>query len=244
MVVALAPPPPAAAAVSVTVMYIPDPDKQRIYTCAAREAVMAAFTQSLGDGSTWDYEKRYGTIVRETKHGWTCGNWWARDPAKPIGIGEPEIVKRQVSSEWCGREDKSIIAPNEHQIVLSTHDVNEDGYIKNDTGRLLVDILKDLNKSLAKVDFGEDGWSGDYMGFSFMDDYGDSDHRGRKTLFPVATFNRWAVFGVTGGSEGHYVHAEIIHRNGSRQLIFLYKTFQGRRHAQKICEVTAALLGA
>lgn len=45
------------------------------YTCSPREAVLAAHAQSLNDWSTWQYEERYGHLVRESVHGFYCGDW-------------------------------------------------------------------------------------------------------------------------------------------------------------------------
>lgn len=43
----------------------------QIYTCSPREAVIAAYAQSLHDWNTWDYE-RYGMLVTEGKFTVTC----------------------------------------------------------------------------------------------------------------------------------------------------------------------------
>ena len=54
---------------------------------------------------------------------------------------------------------------------------------------------------------------------------------------------RWiAVFPVTGGSEGHYVHVERIQHDGSRDLVFLAKTFLGMEHAWRIARRLGDLL--
>jgi hypothetical protein len=57
------------------------------YTTDARSASIAAHAQSRGDWNTWDYERRYGSLVvsRPTKkpgmvcH--TCGDFTALEPA-------------------------------------------------------------------------------------------------------------------------------------------------------------------
>ncbi len=56
-----------------------------------------------------------------------------------------------------------------------------------------------------------------------------------------------AVFPVTGGSEGHYVHVEAIYRDekdpfGRRELLFLGKTFRGMSHAWNMCKRLGELL--
>lgn len=56
---------------------------------------------------------------------------------------------------------------------------------------------------------------------------------------------KWiAVYPVTGGSEGHYVHVDIINNDGGREMVFLAKTFQGMGHAQKIANTLQELLAA
>lgn len=56
---------------------------------------------------------------------------------------------------------------------------------------------------------------------------------------------RWiACYAVTGGSEGHYIHVDLIYYDKRRDLVFLGKTFQGMEHAQKIAAKCADELGA
>lgn len=63
---------------------------------------------------------------------------------------------------------------------------------------------------------------------------------------------RWvAAFAVTGGSEGHYVHVELVawERGGADAKrttlpLFLGKTFQGYESACKAAALLGALLGA
>ena len=54
---------------------------------------------------------------------------------------------------------------------------------------------------------------------------------------------RWiACYPVTGDSEGHYVHIDIIYHDQSRQMFVLAKTFQGMNHAWQIARRVAELL--
>lgn len=54
-------------------------------------------------------------------------------------------------------------------------------------------------------------------------------------------YNWLSVFPVTGGSEGHYIHIEVI--NGEkRELLFLAKTFRGMDHAWEISKQIGRLL--
>lgn len=42
-----------------------------------RQAVIVAYAQSLGDHNTWNYERRYGHLVREGRVTVSCGDWCA-----------------------------------------------------------------------------------------------------------------------------------------------------------------------
>lgn len=55
---------------------------------------------------------------------------------------------------------------------------------------------------------------------------------------------RWiAVYAVTGGSEGHYIHIDVI-ADDKRTMIGLCKTFQGWDHACQIAAIAGKILGA
>jgi hypothetical protein len=54
---------------------------------------------------------------------------------------------------------------------------------------------------------------------------------------------RIAVFAVTGDSEGHYVHVEVL-GSGDRACVGLGKTFQGKDAAWALARRLADLLGA
>lgn len=55
---------------------------------------------------------------------------------------------------------------------------------------------------------------------------------------------RIVVFAVNGSSEGDYVHVEVHDREGSRVLLILGKTFDGRDAAWAFARQAADLLGA
>lgn len=56
---------------------------------------------------------------------------------------------------------------------------------------------------------------------------------------------KWiACYAVTGGSEGHYIHVDVIYTDQRRDMAFMGKTFQGMAHAQAIANRCAELLGA
>lgn len=103
--------------------------------------------------------------------------------------------------------------------------------------------------------------NGDYLYgidyFSRMYQYDEHTHR--RTLeergIPVLTdttkldevrYHWIAVFPVTGGSEGHYVHVDLLwqrdHREG-RIPLFLLKTFGGHAEAVSLAGLLARVLG-
>jgi hypothetical protein len=214
--------------------------EERTYTCSAREAVIAAYAQEIGDLNTADYEARYGRFVQETKYGWSLMNWWVRDRNKTPGKGKGILVQRDVASGTCvPQEDRTAMAPNTHYVALTYYDVDEDGYIKNERGRPVADIVKDLNTAMGRLEWPpEEPFGGKYEGFGHS-----WDSPGKRPIWP----NEWswiACFAVTGGSEGHYVHIEVIHRGGTRQIMATHKTFGGRARAQLIASRAALLLGA
>jgi len=67
-------------------------------------------------------------------------------------------------------------------------------------------------------------------------------------FFKLAENYRWiACYAVTGGSEGHYVHIDLIHGydqdwSGKALHLITGKTFLGLAHAQKIANRCAELL--
>jgi len=218
--------------------------EEKHFTSSPREACMAAYACEHDDHNTWDYEARYGKQVRETHLGWSLGHWWVKDAAKAPKAGKSEIIKRDLQHPaFLDQPDKAAIAPNEEAVTLTIYDVNEEGYIANERGRPVRQIIKDLNAALAKMPWDDQGWSGDYDGFStcFKNlSLSDVDH---PFMWP-AEWSWISVYAVTGANEGDYVHIDVIRRDGSREMMATYKTFGGRQQAQQIANRTAILLGA
>ena len=72
-------------------------------------------------------------------------------------------------------------------------------------------------------------------------------HKAENTMDPNAEWpddvHCIAVFPVTGGSEGHYIHVELLRAGDKRTLFMLGKTFQGMGHAKAMCSQIIDLLG-
>jgi hypothetical protein len=65
----------------------------------------------------------------------------------------------------------------------------------------------------------------------------------QESLWPA----RWswlAVYAVTGTSEGHYVHIDLIGRNDQVEHMAMVKTFSGWEKASLIAQAAGRLLGA
>lgn len=74
--------------------------------------------------------------------------------------------------------------------------------------------------------------------FSNMATYGKNGDN----AFPQ-DYNWIACYAVTGGSEGHYVHVDII-KEDKRTLLYLAKTFRGYDHACAIAAHLGKMLNA
>jgi hypothetical protein len=113
---------------------------------------------------------------------------------------------------------------------FSTYDVTNKGYIVNQKGKAIRNVLKWLNGEIkdeaktADLDYGGLGCS-----------------RDGNTPWPL-NYQWIACFSVTGGNEGHYIHVEIIYGNGKREILFLGKTFCGMEHALQVANACSRLL--
>lgn len=125
------------------------------------------------------------------------------------------------------------------------------GTVVLDYRRKVQDVLSELNAKLLL-----EGIEPDEYGFANMTKYDDPAYlqEGAKKYtqysIPWPKYRRIAVFPVTGGSEGHYVHVETISHQQSGNdpriatLIGLSKTFRGWDHACRIAAAAGRLLQA
>ena len=218
--------------------------EEKHFTSSPREACMAAYAGELGDFNTWEYQARYGKALHETRFGWNLGHWWVKDPAKAPKGNKSEIIKRDIAdSAFLNRADLDAIAPNREAVKLTIYDVNEEGYIVNQRGRPVREIVGDLNCCLKKMKWDDDDWGGDYEGFSTCFKSHSRSDKDDPFMWP-AEWQWISVYAVTGTSEGDYVHLDVIRRDGSREMMALYKTFGGRQKAQLVACRAATLLGA
>lgn len=124
------------------------------------------------------------------------------------------------------------------------------GYLLLDYRRTIQDVLDELNAKLKL-----EGREPDEYGFSNMTKYRDPAYMAEgprkygQYALPWPEYRRIAVFPVTGNSEGHYIHIEIIspeRKDGTHtvECIGLAKTFRGWDHACRIAGAAARLLQA
>lgn len=106
------------------------------------------------------------------------------------------------------------------------------GMCRAHRGRPIADIFRELETRLKDENLIDD----------YFDDTSRLFHDRGGPDWPTSW--RWiACFAVTGGSEGHYVHVEVI-QGGTRRLMFTGKTFAGMEHAYKMARRCAEHLGA
>lgn len=61
-------------------------DAVKVYVgITPRMAVICAYAQAKGDSNTWDYERRYGPLVREGENTIACGDWCALKTGARLG---------------------------------------------------------------------------------------------------------------------------------------------------------------
>jgi len=104
------------------------------------------------------------------------------------------------------------------------------------------EVHRMLNKATAHLEEGgmDGGWSPIYDWVKIPHTKGFWDHMTLEELRFVA------VYHATGGSEGHYIHVDMISGVGDGGIkgtgCFLAKTFGGREHAQLIQNTVQLLL--
>ncbi len=118
------------------------------------------------------------------------------------------------------------------------------GLLLLDYRRKVQDVLDELNAKLKA-----EGLEPDEHGFSNMTKYDDPKYMEEPRKYsqyslPWPEYRRIAVFPVTGGSEGHYIHVIVLDVKNGYTSIGLAKTFRGWDHACRISAAAARLLQA
>jgi hypothetical protein len=116
------------------------------------------------------------------------------------------------------------------------------------------EMKKAMDQALKQAPAMEEGknWKGEPLSlldeldyFSFSLKYERDINQDMSTQIP-RRINWVACFAVEGGSEGHYIHVELIYSdekgNQRRELAFLGKTFMGLDHALKVAGVLTRVI--
>ena len=116
------------------------------------------------------------------------------------------------------------------EIVIWEPVPDKPGYVRKAGMRTIGEIFKELSQRLKENNL----WPDEYFQVTTDWDYD----------IPFPEFHWISCFAVTGGSEGHYIHIEIIN-DDRRKLIYLGKTlFQGMDFAYDVARACAKHLGA
>jgi len=135
--------------------------------------------------------------------------------------------------DWVPHDDPKTVPVEVYKYVLKP-DGTPSGYIRRVGNRQLMYILNDL---IAKL--GEDYKELDYFGYSSAIE--------RKDRGQVTWPEKWhwiACYVVTGGSEGYYIHVDVIFSDGTREMIFLGKSLSGMDLALRVANKCTKFLGA
>ena len=123
--------------------------------------------------------------------------------------------------------------PNPIMLCIDEPIPDKPGYVR-ELPRKTAEILAEL---MTRLD--AEGLRPDEYGFSLS----ASREIDNGTFWPLRY--AWvACYAVTGGSEGHYIHIDVITREDKRILMSLGKTFEGMDKALLIANACARHLGA
>lgn len=127
------------------------------------------------------------------------------------------------------------------------------GYSRLHHRRSIGEVIAELNAKLDAEGMRPDEYGFDVSYYSLVDQLGvsavgavDARRAAEKLAWPAG---RIALYPVTGGSEGHYVHLDVIPRQDTREgkpavSIALAKTFGGWDQAVAIVGAAGRLLQA
>jgi len=128
-------------------------------------------------------------------------------------------------------------------IQLDVTATDEDGYVHTMRTKTIQEVYDEL---VARLKF-EDNLPDEYFSLSVAIRYNDIGDRCGTGLHKDDEWPEYhwiACYPVTGNSEGHYIHVDIIDKDGRATNIFLAKTFHGFERAAEIAAACAWHLGA
>ena len=86
--------------------------EQAVYVSASmtsRQAVINAYAQEHGDFNTWDYEERYGNLVRASESGSMAGDWYCYHDGRDAWAIVPAGAAQLITGETV-QVDRAIVA--------------------------------------------------------------------------------------------------------------------------------------
>ena len=115
------------------------------------------------------------------------------------------------------------------QDEYSRWDVDSRGYVQNEVGKPMTEVMKFFEQEIAKAGINLDEF-----------DYFQASCLGPEN-WPVL-YRRIVAFAIPGGSEGHYIHLDIYTMDGSVENLVLGKTFMGMDHALELSNCLSRIL--
>jgi len=164
-------------------------------------------------------------------------NAWARHHVLKYNLSKDELAELYVLGEPNETKPYELVLEDWAPVVEKSTG-EETGYIRRASGRPLSEILKKLSSRLEDAGLIVD----EYF------DVGPGARYTREWTHWPDNVHRIAVFAVEGGSEGHYVHVDIYHKDDpyDRELkvtnVFLLKTFLGMEHALRLSNELTRLI--
>jgi hypothetical protein len=126
------------------------------------------------------------------------------------------------------------MAPQTCETPFSTYQV-VDGLVRHEVGNPVSEVFRYCLHELQEY-----ATDGEPLIDEYVSDIASREAPGARWPLHASWI---AVFAVTGGSEGHYVHVEALHsHSNTRQLLFLAKTFRGFDHALRIVASLSKIL--
>lgn len=194
-----------------------------------------------------EFEERVGVVTDEL---WEVAHHiYQWHPDVPDVGGKDHFARmwqERAGAEYGGFWDYGMLAEaNEaapHRINIrksdsfTTFEVTDGGMVTNEKGKPLPNIYDHILEELPKHGIEVGAWgvkNCEYFHVAAMCEV---------TRWPTRYWGI-AVYAVTGGSEGHYIHVDII-TEGKTTPLFLGKTFMGIDFALELSNALTKILGA
>lgn len=150
----------------------------------------------------------------------------------PIGIFTWREAHKNLETNGI-KTDKETFIPLTAEIEVYEPNPENPRYLRKARNKTMKEVLDDINKMLPYyVSDIEEVW--DYFHISCR--------ISQQCDVPFPEYRCIVVYVITGTSEGHYVHVDIINKEEKRENIFLGKTFSGFNKAWDVARALALIL--